>query len=160
MTNLQAHHAMELIAITQPPSANKLWKRVLGRGGRAPSKEYRDWLVMAQTELRLQDARPVHGAVVIVMNVERGSALSDIDNRIKPTLDLLVKSGLIDDDRYVAAVAASWVKKGFRADRHDPQLSLAIVPAQAMTIYFGWNWRGGTDAGFFIRTESQEKEAI
>ena len=118
-----------------PPSANELWKNIPRRPGRrAPprvaTKTYQDWKGHAATCLKLQAPRPVRGTVLIVFNIERTSDLADVDNRIKPTLDLLVAERVIDDDRHVSGLAVAW------APPRDALMHLALIPVAPLSLDF------------------------
>ena len=112
------------ITLPAPPSANNLFVNRRG-GGRAKSAEYTDWLLSAGWHLRLQKPQPIHGHVAILAGLERDDARSDLDNRLKAPLDLLVKHRVIEDDRHVLALAAAWLPAG------EGLLRLLIVPAIA-----------------------------
>lgn len=112
---------MRSVTLPLPPSANRLFKRVLNRAsGRRPlTEEYSRWrdaagLMANRAGLeRLPAKRPV--AVSIAMNVDRRS---DVDNRCKATLDLLQAARILPDDRWVdrltltrdRSVQAGWMK--------------------------------------------------
>lgn len=92
-----------------PPSANNLWRwrgRYMSR-----SKNYESWLAIGWGEIHRQGRllAPSPCAVRIVITGGKGwSANRDLDNIIKPTLDLLRHVGVIrqDDTKCVTAVAA------------------------------------------------------
>ncbi|WP_244573352.1 RusA family crossover junction endodeoxyribonuclease [Methylorubrum populi] len=80
-----------------PPSTNSLFANVVGRG-RIKTPAYRRWRNNAV--LAICTARPVPGRmagpcdVAIYLPPFRG----DIDNRVKPCLDVAVAAGIIADD--------------------------------------------------------------
>lgn len=80
-----------------PPSTNSLFANVVGRG-RIKTPAYRRWRNNAV--LAICTARPVPGRMVgpcdvaIYLPPFRG----DIDNRVKPCLDVAVAAGIIADD--------------------------------------------------------------
>lgn len=94
-----------------PPSLNNCFVNVGGRG-RIKSRQYSRWMTSAGWELRIQRPRKVAGKVSVSIVIARPNANSDIDNRIKPLLDLLVKHEVIVDDRHVAAISARWADAG------------------------------------------------
>lgn len=106
------------LSIPVPPSVNHAFRNVSQREreaarragrtlrGRARTAGYQKWATDAGWEVRrqimamgLQGRVAVPGEIVIEIAVARGWA--DIDNLLKPTLDLLVTMLVIDDDRFV-----------------------------------------------------------
>jgi len=96
---------MMVIDIPVPPSTNKLFVNVPGRG-RVKSSEYRKWRDTAGRSIQSQPHAKVPGRVSITIEVRRGRG--DIDNKVKAVLDLLVLHRLIDDDKHVESVTARW----------------------------------------------------
>lgn len=96
---------MTVLEIPIPPSTNNMFVNVKGRG-RVKSTEYRKWRDAAGWFIQSQPHPKVPGKVNITIEVRRGRG--DIDNRVKPVLDLLVLNRLIDDDRHVESVTARW----------------------------------------------------
>jgi hypothetical protein len=89
-----------------PPSVNGLfgnsWK------GRKKTMVYSDWLSQAQWDLRQQESWHVPGTVKISFWFGRSQTSADLDNLIKPTLDMLVAAGRISDDKNVAKIEAEF----------------------------------------------------
>jgi len=93
-----------------PPSANSLFLNV-ARGRRVKTAAYREWLSDAEVGIRCaaREARwkapapkvPLHVAMVVHLDFRR-----DLDNVIKPTLDVLCRAGVIADDRWVHHIEA------------------------------------------------------
>jgi crossover junction endodeoxyribonuclease RusA len=98
---------MITIHIPVPPSTNNLFANVAKRG-RVRSERYNAWLRVAGTELNLQSPQPIAGLVSVDLMMKRPNASSDIDNRIKAALDLLVLHRLIEDDKNIVDVRARW----------------------------------------------------
>lgn len=94
--------------LTVPPSANKLTVNRRS-GGRHKSEQYESWIEEAGWMLRAQRARPIAGKVRIGLELSKASGL-DLDNCLKPTLDLLVKNRVIEDDqqKYVVGITLDW----------------------------------------------------
>lgn len=99
-------------SIPTPPTANKIWRK--GKGGRIhKSQEYVSWLndagilVKAQKPTPLKD--PARVEVRIYMVRPRKNA--DIDNRIKPILDLMQHLEIIKNDSLVHRVSAEWISR-------------------------------------------------
>jgi Holliday junction resolvase RusA-like endonuclease len=90
---------MPTYAITVPPSVNAIYanRNTPGQFGRRKTPKYKNWLKGEMNALIYQRAKPIKGPVsvkIVLPNTMRG----DADNRLKGTLDLLVKSGLIEND--------------------------------------------------------------
>lgn len=117
------------LTLPAPPSANALFRNVPGKG-RVRAPIYDTWLANAGWKLKAQNPAPVRGPVLILIGIERTSALADIDNRVKPALDLLVKHGVIDDDKHVIGIAAAW------NPARDGLMRIAIIPAAETGVRF------------------------
>ncbi len=80
-----------------PPSTNNLFFN-LPKGGRAPSKRYREWLIEADRWFLKQKPVPsVIGPCAIEIRVPPGRA--DISNLIKAPEDFLVSRKVTGDDK-------------------------------------------------------------
>lgn len=92
-----------------PPSVNQAY--INTKRGRAKSKSYTDWAMVARTQIRLQKVPKVSGYTVVIMGFERDARLktADVDNRVKLTLDSLKDNGVIDDDRFVTCAPPIWL---------------------------------------------------
>lgn len=109
------------IELPLPPSANNMF--VNGkRGGRFPSPNYSKWKRDAGFLARSQSKGRIEGPFAVQINAVRpDKRRRDVDNIIKPTVDLLVSLGFVTDDSEMQTVQASWVEKG-------PPLWVAIRP--------------------------------
>lgn len=100
------------LSLPMPPSANRLWRRA----GHVMHKstEYKSWLMQAGLIARSQyKGEPITGPYSLSMDVTRmNKRRSDLDNKIKPTNDLLVSIGFIRDDSDCASLTARWVGTG------------------------------------------------
>lgn len=83
------------IELPVPPSANHIW-RVAGKRN-VKSRVYADWLDESVPFLR-HHFRRFDGPVEIYLTVVGIPTNSDLDNRIKPTVDALVQAGVIPTD--------------------------------------------------------------
>lgn len=153
------------LAVPIPPSVNDALgnspkKRVGKKGkkgaqrGRFYLQPARDWLKEALRLVKEQAPGTISGHVVVVTNIERDSLRADIDNRVKMLLDMIVKAGVIEDDRFVTAVAPCWT------DRRDSR-SLAfvsIISAEApITLTFQPSSKSGA-VGSWTVAPIQEEE--
>lgn len=87
------------------PPVNNLFATVRG-GKRVRSAKYDIWRKQAGLEMLTQRRRAVLGPFRVEIAVPYLMA-GDIDNRIKPVLDLLVEHGLTADDSKAMRVAVS-----------------------------------------------------
>ena len=84
------------INLPVPPSVNSLtFNR---RGGRTKTKRYTDWITEAGWEIHKQKPPKIRGPVQVDIEVENGATRADIDNLIKPLLDVCVSHKLIEND--------------------------------------------------------------
>lgn len=95
------------VALPLPPSINACFRNVRGVG-RVRTRTYRRWADAAGWELLSERPPHIRGQVSISIRAARPSRRSDLDNRIKPLLDLLVTCLVIEDDRHVMSVSARW----------------------------------------------------
>lgn len=125
--------------IPAPPSTNALFKNVRGKG-RVKTRDYTDWLMTAIAAIRRQKVQKVEGRVNILVGVERHSVQADIDNRLKATLDALVKAEIIEDDNRVSFAGAFWMPPA------NHMAHVAIHPCQRMTLTFHPSHDGASGA--------------
>ena len=90
-----------------PPSTNVIWR--VARNRIIKSAAYRQWL-SSQTEfIHSQNRKKLIGSYSLEIIVRRkDKRRRDIDNFIKPISDLLVTSGMVEDDSLCHIVAATW----------------------------------------------------
>lgn len=107
---ITAHEAVT-IDLPFPPIVNNLFAN--GKSGRFTTQQYRDWQTNAGWKIRADRTPRVPGPVSLTLSYEEKSGRRDLDNLLKPVLDLLVKHNLIDGDHrtVVRAIAASWSRK-------------------------------------------------
>lgn len=94
--------------ISIPPSTDGLFSNIPGKG-RVKTKAYAAWLETAGWEIKAQRPTLTPGRVSVDITVGRKSNLSDLDNRAKAVLDLLVKQRVIEDDNRVSELRMRWV---------------------------------------------------
>lgn len=88
--------------IRLPPSVNQCWYNVPKRG-RKNTPVYEAWATAAGWEMKIARPVKVSGPYFLEILVHPGMP-GDIDNRIKPISDLLVKLDLVDDDKHAQSV--------------------------------------------------------
>lgn len=135
-----------------PPSVNELYKNLPGKG-RVKSGAYDDFVRRGVTAIRNQRVASLSGYVIAIFGVERMSLSADIDNRLKSMLDTIVKAGIVVDDRFITAIAVSWLPKA------NGLAHVRLCPVQKIDLSFhpshdgssgGWfpaHDLGGDDAG-------------
>lgn len=125
----EAGGGMISLDLPMPPSLNGAFPTVR-RGAsfqRVASKKYLAWKQEAgwlvKTQLRGDRiAGPFDASIAILKTDNRRS---DIDNRVKPVLDLLVSLGVVDDDSLCRRVTAKWVREAQAPCR------VTLTPAEA-----------------------------
>lgn len=95
-----------MIRIPIPPSLNNIFATVRGR--RIKTSAYKAWRAEAGYKILAQ--RPQKHSGDVVVNIQIGPRIknADIDNRIKPVLDVLTETRIISDDARVKGVSAAW----------------------------------------------------
>lgn len=113
-----------MIRLPVPPSTNNLFINARNGRGRILSPDYRAWRKTAAKALTLSSwdmpSRPY--GITIRVNVNHQS---DIDNRTKAVLDLLVEHKIIDGDQWVNAlhVYRDRTIVGCTVEFHDPHVT-------------------------------------
>jgi len=98
------------ILLPWPPSLNGNWRSVRGRV--VKSKTYKGWLMRAGWAIQQQkpfvDIMPPLSVEIALGPPDRRKR--DLDNLIKPILDLCCKHGLMQDDCDVHRLLAYWCR--------------------------------------------------
>lgn len=105
-----ASGALELRTV--PPSLNNAFLNLRKGKGRTKSPIYRQWIACAQKDLRKQSGWHVPGKIAVRLFFRKGETRADLDNLIKPCLDILVSAGRIADDSNVMDVRALFTNEG------------------------------------------------
>lgn len=94
--------------VSTPPSVNSLYVN-LKKGGRRKSDAYVNWISGNLKALIAQRAKPILSRAKVAITLPK-TTRGDCDNRIKACLDLLVRAGILQDDRkaHLASVSASF----------------------------------------------------
>jgi len=103
---------MTIIHLPMPPTSNNLFATEMASGRRFKTAQYSAWLKHAGYLLNLQRIKPIKERVDILIEVSDAETTdaSDLDNRTKATLDLLVAHKIIQGDSkpYVRRVTMAW----------------------------------------------------
>lgn len=113
------------LRLPMPPSVNNLYATVAH--GRIPTERYKQWRAAAGNAVVQAHYPHISGPVEISITFEEPARLSDIDNRAKATLDLLVSMRVIDgdDSRILRKLTLAWgTEKG---------ALIRIVPSEWVT---------------------------
>jgi crossover junction endodeoxyribonuclease RusA len=97
-------------AIPDPPSLNNIYGNRPG-GGRFKTAAYKKWRKAGADYLHWIVRAPLNMPTPVDVTVHLAKRLrGDADNRIKPTLDLLVAAGVLpgDQKKYVRSAKAEW----------------------------------------------------
>lgn len=90
---------MITLAIPLPPSVNKIWRQqTKGRGAPFLSPVYTAWQQEAGWSITGTHVERIEGPYAVCIHVPHDMA-GDIDNRVKPILDLC-KKHVTDDDKH------------------------------------------------------------
>lgn len=87
---------MKLLIPIKPISINDCWQ-----GKRFATKDYKKWTEDGLWLLKGQGMAPQGRLRVVVDWYSKNISTADIDNPVKPVLDLLKKAGVIEDDRWI-----------------------------------------------------------
>lgn len=105
------------VRIPYPPSTNRIWRQ--GNGRVHKSQEYKDWIALSAWEIRAQiGPHPViTEPFKLTVRINRPDRRKrDLDNLLKPILDLLGHYGLIENDSLCHWIDAKWEGTGSWAD--------------------------------------------
>lgn len=91
---------MFTVKLPCPPSANSLFTSFHnGRGiERAKTLPYKQWINAAGWALNINRCQPIKGPVSVLIEAPENGR-RDLDNHVKPVMDLLVGMSLIQSDR-------------------------------------------------------------
>lgn len=109
-------------ALPLPPSQNNMFINGKAGKGRFISPLYKAWKNEASIRAYMQNKSRIEGCFAVQINAVRPDRRKrDIDNLIKPLVDLLVSQGFVGDDSEMQQVTATWVETG-------PPIWLAVRP--------------------------------
>jgi Holliday junction resolvase RusA-like endonuclease len=100
-------HRRASLIITIPPSVNRAWVNVPGKG-RARSAEYNRWREDAGWTIRAARIAKITGHVAIRIRAGVPARRRDLDNITKPILDALTAFGVIEDDGLAHRITSEW----------------------------------------------------
>jgi Holliday junction resolvase RusA-like endonuclease len=111
--------------LPSPISINAAYVNVRGKG-RVRSKAYKAWAMHAGYVMAAQRPTRVKGPVAVVIFTTRDNARSDLDNRAKTLIDLLVTHGVIEDDRFIEKIIMAWSS--------EPGTRVKVIPQSWSTM--------------------------
>lgn len=104
-----------VLSFALPPSANRAWRGIEGGKGRVRSDDYKNWIhgcCVVLSDARLPRVEGLFTCLIEARRPKaRGGKQRDIDNIIKPTLDLLHHTGMTPDDCKCMEVTARWIEQ-------------------------------------------------
>ena len=112
--------------VDAPPSANIMYRAVPGKV--LKSAEYRNWLKSAAVDFFQQRGiiAMLDGPTLVTIEAQpKDHRLRDVDNYIKPCLDLLEVVGLIKNDRDVTSIYA--YRNAPRSGLHQVTISVQTI---------------------------------
>lgn len=109
----EARRPVESVTLTfeRAPSVNAATRNVPGVG-RVKTRAYKDWLDVAMFQVSTQQPGCVRGVYHIAFHIQRSSKLADVSNVLKAAEDMLVKMGIIQDDRLCQSGEYCWSGSG------------------------------------------------
>lgn len=90
-----------------PPSVNALFANVAGKG-RVRTKRYKEWSSAAGWDANGKGSIKGPFSVAIILSQSHRRSNADLDNRIKPLLDLLQDHGIIENDSMCEEIRVAW----------------------------------------------------
>src|SRR4051812_32222866 len=116
---------MTTLTLPYPPSANRLWRNVPGKGT-LKSAAYRAWISKATGEIMIQRGKPVRGAYrLTIVAVRPDLRARDIDNLAKPVGDLMASAGIVQNDSMAQSVFVGW---SLEAPVKDGSIIVSVEP--------------------------------
>lgn len=115
------------LTLPLPPSINSYWRSATTRAGVTKvliSREGRRWKKQAGLIAQMQHGgAPLAGDVGLEIVAYFRDRRRDLDNILKPSLDLLQAAGIIENDRQVVRIVATRA-----TDRGNPRVEIEITP--------------------------------
>ncbi len=104
------------------PSANAIFRA--GRGRVYKTNIYKQWLEECSWMIKTQTKESVPRDYILQVVAKRpDKRRRDLDNLLKATSDLLVRTGIVSDDNFCRAIVAEWVDFG-------PPMVVKIYPLE------------------------------
>lgn len=96
---------MIILDLPEPPSVNVAYKNIPGKG-RAKTAVYKNWETECLYKINQGNGKYVMGPYLVTLFLSEKTR-KDVDNCVKPTLDLLKKAGITEDDVNCYAVQST-----------------------------------------------------
>jgi Holliday junction resolvase RusA-like endonuclease len=113
-----------------PPSVNNAWFNI-PNGGRANTKDYNEWIEDAGFYVRKAQIKPPQAAYYCLKLLLPYAMRGDIDNRVKPVLDLLVRHRITPDDRKAWSV---YVRRDYHLAKDICRVLVSFYPDEKALI--------------------------
>jgi len=153
----------DYVTIDMPPS---LWKLYVGNGKtKRKSPEYKNWIQVAHWQLNQQKKiiGKVDGKFRIHLLLSRSRASCDLDNYIKPVLDVLQSYGVIENDKFCEESTQKWHYLSdhvcfLKIERIEEEMfaASAINTNKAVAEYF--KRKGETEEIKRIKMQNEERQ--
>lgn len=114
---------MITLSLPYPPTVNSLYANVPGKG-RVKTERYKTWVQAAGWNILAARPQPLEGPFILEMILYVADAKRrDVDNTVKPVLDLLVEHRLVEDDHKCVELRVRKVKAA------RPYADITVKPA-------------------------------
>lgn len=114
---MRTHNSIVIESDHAPISTNMLFVNLAGRG-RVPSQRYKTWRNAVGYDFNGKGSIQGPFSVSIQINPKKRRKGSDLDNRIKCLMDMLVAHGIVSDDSLCEAIQIEYhdCPKAFRME--------------------------------------------
>ena len=119
---------MITLNLPEPPSVNEAYVNVRGKG-RTKTVKYKQWETECLWMIKAAKPGIIKGEYMVVLFLSQKTR-KDVDNCLKPALDLLAKCGVTEDDKYCYSVTSAK-----SPDVHKGKCKIVIRPKNHLTEF-------------------------